>query len=57
MIKVTCYNEEFKFTSRKKAVEYFKKGLSYCDPSSNEYTRYYDIITKLESGEKTVSDE
>lgn len=57
MIKVTCYGEEICFKNRKKAIEYFKKGLSYCDPSSSEYTRYYYIITKLEQGNNVVSDE
>jgi hypothetical protein len=56
-VKVICYNEEMFFDTRKKAIAYFKEGMSYCDPYSSEYDRYAMIVQQLESGAMEATDE
>lgn len=55
-IKVTCYNKDYFFDSRKKAIAHFKEGMMWCDPYSSEHERYEMIVDQLKNGQMVATD-
>jgi hypothetical protein len=55
-VKVICYGEEKTYT-RKKAIEFFRRGIICCDPNSSECERYMNIYAHLMAGAMVAKDE
>lgn len=56
-VKVTCYGQTETYASAKEAIAHFTEGMLYCDPRSNEFSRYAIIVEKLQAGETEVDDQ
>ena len=56
LTKITCYRENEYWSSKKKAMAFYKRGCKECDPSSSEWSRYATIYTQLKNGANSASD-
>ena len=54
-VEVKCYGEWMKFSSRKKAMDFFFEGMLSCEGAEGE--RYKNIYCKLKEGYRKCTDD
>lgn len=54
MIIIKLYNDVIQFKDFNKAIHYFQVAYKFCDPASNEASRYSYILSQLYAKVKAI---